>query len=117
IYTLQSYSSITSSKLFSLVDNTTVAGTMQLNGGSLGLGRYTLAVGSMSGSAPINLVSSTLTTGSDSTSTTYSGALSGGGNFAKIGSGSLALYNSNMALDGSEGYSTLGIAQNGSLGN
>ena len=95
IYTLQSYLSITSTKTFALQDNTTVAGLMQLTGGSLGLGNYNLAVGSMSGTAPINLGLSTLTVGTDNTSTTYSGTISGTGNLIKIGTSSLVLAASN----------------------
>jgi autotransporter-associated beta strand protein len=95
IYTLQSYPTITSTQNFTLQDNTTVAGLMQLNGGSLGLGAFNLAVGSMGGTAPIDLGSGTLTTGSDNTSTSYDGPLSGGGSLVKVGSGTLTLTASN----------------------
>jgi autotransporter-associated beta strand protein len=95
IYTFQSYPFITSSKSFTLVDNTTVTGRMQLNGGSLGLATYSLNVGSMSGSAPINLSNQTLTAGSDGTNSTYAGILSGGGSLTKTGSGVLDLAGSN----------------------
>ena len=48
IYTLQSYGTIESTKSWTLVDTTTVAGRMQLNSGSsLNLGGYDLSVGSM----------------------------------------------------------------------
>ncbi len=98
IYTLQHYATITSTQTFGLQDNTTVDDLMQLNGGSLSLtgsgtlGSFNLAVGSMGGTAPINLSGGTLTVGSDNTSTTYSGGLSGGGGLTKIGSGALTLF-------------------------
>ena len=73
------------------MDNTTVAGLMQLNGGGLSLSSYSLAVGSMGGNAPINLNNQTLTAGSDGTNSTYAGALSGGGSLVKLGTGTLTL--------------------------
>ena len=92
IYTLQNYPSVTSSKAFTLVDQTTVAGTMQLNSpGSLALGAFTLNVGSMSGNAPIDLGSGTLTVGSDNTATTYTGAITGNGSLIKTGSQTLTI--------------------------
>ena len=45
----------------------------------------------MSGNAPIDLGSQTLTVGSDNTSKTYSGIISDGGNLLKTGSGILVL--------------------------
>ena len=96
IYTLQSYPTITSTKAWTLVDQTTVTGRMQLNSGaSLNLGSDNLTVGSMSGAASINLGSGILTVGSDSTTTTYSGAISGGGSVATTGNGTLFLTGSN----------------------
>jgi autotransporter-associated beta strand protein len=96
IYTLQTYPSITSSKAFTLVDQTTVTGLMQLNApGSLSLGSFNLAAGSMSGDAPVNLQSDSLTVGSDGTNTMYSGGISGNGSFTKIGNGTLTLSASN----------------------
>jgi autotransporter-associated beta strand protein len=68
---------------------------MQLNGGSLGLANYSLAVGSMSGVAPINLAGNAFSVGSDNTNQTYSGAISGSGSLAKTGSGMLSLAGSN----------------------
>ena len=96
IYTLQNYGTITSSKAFTLVDQTTVAGLMQLNSpGSFALSSFSLNVGSMSGNAPIDLGSQTLTVGSDNTSNTYSGIISDAGNLVKIGTGTLTLNASN----------------------
>jgi autotransporter-associated beta strand protein len=130
IYTLQSYTSITSTKTFTLQDNTTVAGLMQLNGGNLALAAYNLAVGSMGGSAPIDTGGGKLTVGSDNTSGTYSGTISGQGMLVKIGTGTLTLTASNSYSGGTtisggalqlgdgastNGYVTGNIANNASL--
>jgi autotransporter-associated beta strand protein len=93
IYTLQNYGTITSTQAWTLVDNTSVAGRMLLNGGSLSLDGYDLVVGSMAGVAPITLGLHTLTAGGDDTSSTYSGALSGHGGLTKTGAGTLTLSN------------------------
>ena len=99
IYTLQNYGTITSSKAFTLVDETTVSGRMQLNAGaSLNLDGYNLAVGSMGGVAPINLSTHTLTAGTDNTNSTYSGTFSGSGGLVKTGGGMLALSGNNSYL-------------------
>jgi autotransporter-associated beta strand protein len=74
---------------------------MQLNApGSLALSTFSLNVGSMSGNAPIDLGSQTVTVGSDNTSTTYSGAISGGGALVKTGTGALVLTASNTYSGG-----------------
>jgi autotransporter-associated beta strand protein len=93
IYTAQNYGTITSSSGFTLVDQTSVSGLMQLNApGSLNLANFNLVVGSMSGAAPIDLGSGVLTAGGDNTPTkTYSGPIGGGGSIVKTGSGTLAL--------------------------
>ena len=92
IYTLQNYGTITSSKVFTLCDQTTVTGLMQLNApGSVALSTFNLNVGSMCGNAPIDLGSQTLTVGSDNTNNTYSGIISDAGNLVKIGTGTLVL--------------------------
>ena len=84
IYTLQSYPTITSSKTWTLVDQTTVTGRMQINApGSLSLGNYNLNVGSMSGNAPIDLSTGTLTVGCDNTNTTFSGNISDAGDLGE----------------------------------
>ncbi|MGA2033040.1 MAG: autotransporter-associated beta strand repeat-containing protein [Thermoguttaceae bacterium] len=100
IYTIQTYPSISSTKTFTLVDNTTVTGQMQLRGGSLGLATFSLNVGSMSGNAPIDLGSQTLTVGNDNTSTTYSGIISDAGNLVKTGVGTLVLTGNNTYSGG-----------------
>jgi autotransporter-associated beta strand protein len=96
-YMSQNYGTITSSKVFTLQDHATVAGLMHLTApGSLSLATYSLTVGSMSGDAPINLGSSTLTVGSDNTPiATYSGVISGSGRMVKTGTGTLVLAGNN----------------------
>jgi autotransporter-associated beta strand protein len=99
IYTLQHYETINSSKIWTLVDQTTVDGGMQLNAGaSLNLDSYDLTIGSMNGVAPINLSAHTLTAGSDNTDSTYSGSISGNGTIVKTGNGVLSLCGSNSYL-------------------
>jgi autotransporter-associated beta strand protein len=115
VYTLQDYGTITSSKPWTLADQTTVAGRMQLDAGAgLDLGSYNLTVGSMSGAAPINLGSRLLTVGNDNANTNYAGVISGTGSLVKTGSGSLVL----SAANTYSGHTTVGagtLAINGSL--
>ena len=97
----QSYSTITSSKAYTLPAQATVAGRMSLSSpGSLNLGTFNLNVGSMSGNAPIDLGSATLTVGSDNTSSMYCGIISDAGNLVKIGNGTLVLTGSNTYSGG-----------------
>jgi autotransporter-associated beta strand protein len=108
VYTLQNYGTITSAKPFALVDQTTVAGRMQLNAGSsLNLDGYNLSVGSMGGVTPINLSTHTLTTGSDNTDSNYAGNISGNGTLIKTGSGALTLSGTNSYL----GLTTIGAGE------
>ena len=129
IYTLQSYPSISSTKIFNLQDNTTVAGLMQLNApGSLGLSTFSLNVGSMGGNAPIDLGSQTLTVGSDNTCTTYTGIISDAGSLVKTGSGALTLAGSKtysgptminqgkLTVDGWLSNSAVTVNSSGTLG-
>ena len=67
---------------------------------ALRLATFSLNVGSMAGSSPIDLGSQTLTVGSDNTSTTYSGIISDAGTLVKIGSGTLVLTGSNTYIGG-----------------
>jgi autotransporter-associated beta strand protein len=99
IYTMQNYGTITSSKAWTLADQTTVAGRMQLNAGaSLNLDGYGLTVGSMSGVASIAVSTHTLSAGGDNTDSIYCGAISGGGSLDKTGSGVLTLAGGNSYL-------------------
>jgi autotransporter-associated beta strand protein len=115
IYTFQDYDSISSSKSFTLVENTTVAGLMNLDGKArLNLDKYNLTVGSMSGVAPIDLGNKTLTTGKDNTNTNYSGTISGSGSLVKTGTGWLKLTATNL-YTGATKISGGKLAINGSL--
>jgi autotransporter-associated beta strand protein len=99
IYTLQTYSTVNSSKSWTLADTTTVTGRMQLDtGASLDLDGYDLTVGSMGGVAPIDLSTHTFTTGNDNTDSVYSGNISGNGTLLKTGSGGLTLSGVNSYL-------------------
>ena len=111
----QSYSTITSSKAYTLPGQTTVAGRMSLSSpGSLNLGTFNLNVGSMSGNAPIDLGSQTLTVGSDNTSTMYSGTISDAGTLVKIGTGTLFLSGNNTYTGGTT--VNMGTLQGNSIG-
>jgi autotransporter-associated beta strand protein len=96
IYTIQNYDSVVSSKSFTLVDKTTVAGRMTLDqNASLSLGNYDLSVGSMAGIAAIDLTAGVLTVGGDNTDSIYSGNIGGSGAFCKVGYGILTLSGDN----------------------
>jgi len=114
IYTLQNYGTINSTQAWTLVDNTSVAGRMQLNGGSLNLEAYDLVVGSMAGVAPIDLGVHTLTAGGDGTTSTYSGAISGHGGLTKTGAGMMTLSNTS-AYDGTTRVSEGALNVTGSI--
>jgi autotransporter-associated beta strand protein len=114
IYTLQNYGTITSTQAWTLLDNTSVAGRMLLNGGNLNLDGYDLVVGSMAGVAPISLGLHTLTAGADGTSSTYSGALSGHGGLTKTGAGMMTL-SGTSSYDGTTRVSAGALKVTGSI--
>ncbi len=118
IYRVQNYPTITSSSVFTLCDQTTVAGLMQLNApGSLSFATFNLNVGSMSGNAPIDLGNGTLTVGNDNTSNTYSGIISDSGTLVKTGSGMLVLSGNNTYNGGTTILGgTLQIGNGGTTG-
>ncbi len=64
--------------------------------GILALNGFDQSIPNLTGSGAINLGSGTLTDGSDGTSTTYSGVISGTGNFDKVGGGTLILGGANL---------------------
>lgn len=97
IYNSQQYETISSSKTWALVSETLVVGRMQLNASaSLDLATFDLTAGSISGDAPINLSGKTLTVGTDDTSSSYSGRITGSGHLIKTGSGTLSFTNSTL---------------------
>ncbi len=68
------------------------------SGATLALNNFNNSIGSLAGSGAVTLGSATLTTGTDGTSTAYSGSISGTGGLTKIGPGVLS-------LSGTSGYS------------
>ena len=65
--------------------------TVALGGGSLDLNGFSPTLGGLSGSGSLAIAAGTLAVGNNGANTTYSGNLSGGGAFAKIGGGALIL--------------------------
>jgi autotransporter-associated beta strand protein len=61
------------------------------SGAALDLGGFNQSIGSLAGAGSVILGSARLTAGSDNTSTTFSGTLSGTGGLTKIGAGALTL--------------------------
>ena len=70
------------------------------SGATLDLNNFNQTLGSLSGAGNITLGSATLTAGADNTSTVASGAISGTGGLAKIGTGSLTLTGANTYSGG-----------------
>ncbi len=68
---------------------------LTLTTATLDLDGYSDAIGSLAGSGAVDLGAATLTAGSDNTSTTYSGVMSGTGSLLKIGSGTMTLGGAN----------------------
>jgi len=60
-------------------------------GAALDLNGFNQSIGSLAGAGSVRLGAATLTTGSDNTSTTFSGTISGAGGLTKIGTGALTL--------------------------
>jgi fibronectin-binding autotransporter adhesin len=69
-------------------------------GATLDLNNFSQAIGSLAGGGAMTLGTATLTTGSNNTSTAFSGAISGSGGLTKIGSGTLALTGTNSYSGG-----------------
>ena len=64
-------------------------------GGTFDLNSFNQTIGSLAGAGSVTLGAATLTTGSDNTSTTFSGTISGTGGLTKIGAGTLVLTGNN----------------------
>ena len=69
-------------------------------GATLNLAGFNQSIGSLAGAGNVTLGSATLTTGNDSTSTIFSGVISGSGGLTKIGSGVLTLAGANTYSGG-----------------
>jgi outer membrane autotransporter protein len=81
------------------------------SGATLNLASFNQTIGSLAGAGSVTLGSATLTTGTDNTSTTFSGTISGTGGLTKIGSGTLTLSGANTYAGG-----TLRLVSNQALG-
>jgi autotransporter-associated beta strand protein len=70
------------------------------SGATLDLNNFSQTVGSIAGAGAITLGSATLTSGTDDTSTTFSGAIGGAGVLVKTGTGALTLTGANTYAGG-----------------
>ena len=104
-------------------------GALTVNaGGTFDLNSFNQTVGSLAGAGNVALGAGRLTTGSDNTSTTFSGTISGAGGLTKIGAGTLALTGTNpysgatavnggrLTVNGSIPNSTLTVDGGATLG-
>jgi outer membrane autotransporter protein len=83
---------------------------------TLDLNNFNQTIGSLAGSGTVTLGTATLTTGTDNSSTTFSGAISGGGGLTKIGAGTLNLRASNIYTGPTLiEAGTLSLTNNGSI--
>jgi autotransporter-associated beta strand protein/T5SS/PEP-CTERM-associated repeat protein len=97
-------------------------------GGTFDLNSFNQTIGSLAGAGNVTLGAGTLTTGSDNTSTTFSGTISGTGGLTKIGAGTLVLTGNNpysgatavnggrLTVNGSIPNSTLTVNGGATLG-
>ena len=110
---------------------TVSAGTLQIGSGAsfgstvvavasgavLDLDDHSVSLGSIAGAGGIDLGSATLTTGSNNTSTTFGGVISGSGGLVKTGSGTLTLTGANTHSGGTTiNGGTLQIGNGGTSG-
>jgi autotransporter-associated beta strand protein/T5SS/PEP-CTERM-associated repeat protein len=87
------------------------------SGATLNLASFNQTIGSLAGAGSVALGSATLTTGTDNTSTTFSGTISGTGSLTKIGSGTLTLSGANTYSGGTTlAAGTLRLANDQALG-
>jgi YVTN family beta-propeller protein/autotransporter-associated beta strand protein len=86
------------------------------SGATLDLASFNQTIGSLAGAGSVTLGSGVLTAGSDNTSTTFSGAISGTGGVTKIGSGTLTLSGIN-AYSGATMVNAGTLTVNGSIAN
>src|SRR5205823_6374111 len=91
----------------------TIQGTAVLD-----LNNLNIAIGSLAGAGAVSFGSGNLTVGSDNTSTTFAGVLSGSGGFTKVGQGTFTLSNSTNSYLGPTTIANgvLAITAGGALG-
>ncbi|MDB5581055.1 MAG: putative outer rane autotransporter, partial [Bradyrhizobium sp.] len=82
--------------------------------GTLNLFNFNQGIGSLSGSGAVTLTTATLTTGSDNTSTTYSGSTAGTGGVTKTGTGNF-IYTGTSAYTGATTVDGGTLTINGSI--
>ncbi len=88
-----------------------------VSGATLNLASFNQTIGSLAGAGSVALGSATLTSGTDNTSTTFSGTISGTGGLTKIGSGTLTLSGANTYSGGTTlAAGTLRLANDQALG-
>ena len=97
-------------------------------GATLNLAGFNQSIGSLAGAGAVTLGVATLTTGNDNTSTTFSGAVSGTGGLAKIGTGTLLITGTSnytgattvnagtLSVNGSIASSALTVNAGGTIG-
>jgi len=84
------------------------------SGATLDLAGFDQSIASLAGAGTVTLGSGTLTAGSDNSSTTFSGSISGNGGFEKTGTGTLTLTGANT-YTGTTKVSSGKLVVNGSL--
>jgi outer membrane autotransporter protein len=86
------------------------------SGATLNLAGFNQSIGSLAGAGSVALGAATLATGSDNSSTTFSGAISGTGGLTKTGAGALTLSGSS-SYSGATAVSAGTLIVNGSIAN
>ncbi|MDB5579322.1 MAG: outer rane autotransporter barrel domain protein, partial [Bradyrhizobium sp.] len=82
--------------------------------GTLNLFTFNQGIGSLAGSGAVTLTTATLTTGSDNTSTTYSGSIAGTGGVTKTGTGNF-IYTGTSTYTGATTVDRGTLSINGSI--
>jgi autotransporter-associated beta strand protein len=90
---------------------------MVASGATLNLASFNQTIGSLAGAGSVALGSATLTSGTDNTSTTFAGTISGTGGLTKVGNGTLTLSGANTYSGGTTlAAGTLRLENNQALG-
>jgi fibronectin-binding autotransporter adhesin len=86
------------------------------SGATLNLAGFNQSIGSLAGAGAVTLGAATLSTGSDNTSTTFSGMISGSGGLTKTGAGAFTLSGSS-SYSGATAVSAGTLIVNGAIAN